>query len=112
MKGFYRKILPLLVIIVLFCIGLNYSISGGGIGNVAPSQPSMTDASQPNGVIVPPAEIDTKEIFKNNQPNHRPFEKKKIAYAITITKDGRKWEWEELLFYICTSSSSSSSYSL
>lgn len=94
MKGFYRKLLPLLLVVVVICLALNYSL-GGGSGVTGPPQAQRdTGNTQPKEVVtitqgsnLQKESISTVAAVKTIR---RPAEKKKIAYAITITKDGER----------------------
>jgi hypothetical protein len=86
MKGFYRKLLPLLVGIVILCLILNYSINGANEAAVSHSAPT-TAITQPKEERLYSPTAQEKEVIQS--PGVIPPPKKKIAYAITITKDGK-----------------------
>lgn len=83
MKGFYQKLLPVLVVLVLVCLVLNYSISGGS------ANPPLVKQSAPALKLeeIHSTIVELKPVVSKSPPPPAK-KKKKIAYAITITKDG------------------------
>jgi hypothetical protein len=80
MKGLYRKLIPLLLALVLCCLLLNYSFRSPSspapsLTHVVPVTSAVVPVTSAATTTVPPVAVVVKE-------------KKKIAYAITITKDG------------------------
>lgn len=89
MKRFYRKLLPFLMVIVMICLVLNYSINGGrNVKATVPEQANPTTTQHEDATPHTLSLVNRpKEILK--KPSVM-VEKKKIAYAITITKDGER----------------------